>query len=405
MVRTRIYLTEMKTRFFNLLIIFIFLSLPHILLAGAIDNNNNHSAEYARMGARQGSADSLDSVVYNPAGTVNISDGMHAALNDQIVIYSMGHEAGGKEYEASGSSAVYPSFFLLYGLGDISVYLGFTVAGGIGDVNYNDGIYLTAAAGDLNKDIKASSAYYCGIIGAAYAVSDIISFSLGARGIYSYYEVSAGPDSALLEYKDSAKGIAPVFGINISPFKKLNIGIRYEAEVNLEFNVDKNDSTRIASSYYPEEGSAFRRDLPAMLCSGITYMMIKNSLKLAGDFDYTLNKNARWTENIRNGADEDKYNNSYEVRIGAEYALTNMIKASAGLHHGNPGADKDSYPILGPKMPFNGISLGAMMEPLQDLYINAGISRFFYDDVKNNDGIKIKKKIWLIAVGVQSRVF
>lgn len=285
------------------------------------------------------------------------------------------------------------------------MYLGFTIAGGIGDVNYTDGIYLPVDVGGLNKDINASSVYYCGIIGAAYAVNDIISLSLGARGIYSYYKVNAGPDSALLDYKDSAKGIAPVIGINISPLKQLNIGMRYEAEVNLEFNVDKNDDTKAGFFIYPEEGSTFRRDLPAMACFGIAYMMMDNGLKLAADFDYAFNKNARWTENFRNGADEDKYNNSYEVRIGAEYAVTDMIKASAGYHHGNPGADGDSYPVLGPKLPFNGVSCGAMVEPAQDIIFNAGISRFFYDTVKNDGGIKIKKEIWLIAAGIQAKIF
>ncbi|MCU0821120.1 MAG: hypothetical protein MUC95_01445 [Spirochaetes bacterium] len=395
----------MKKIFYFIISSAVCISFHNILLAGALDNNNNHSAEYTRMGARQGSADSLDSVVYNPAGTTKIPDGLSVDLNDQIVIFNMGHEDGGKEYEASGYSALYPSFYALYGTGDISVYLGFTIAGGIGKVNYDDGIALTAIAGSLNRDIKASSIYYCGIIGMAYALNNIISFSIGGRGIYSYYEVKAGPDSVLLDYKDSATGAAPVLGINLSPLKELNIGIRYEAEVNLEFNVDKNDNTKIAATYYPEEGSSFRRDLPAMVCMGAAYMMMENTLKLAVDFDYAFNKNARWTENIRNGADEDKYNNSYEVRIGAEYAVSDMIKASAGFHHGNPGADKDSYPLLGPKMPFNGVSTGAMAEPVKGISINAGISRFFYDTVENDDGIKIRKQIWLIGISAQARVF
>ena len=395
----------MKKIFYLLISSAICFNSYDILFAGALDNNNNHSAEYARMGARQGSADSPDSVVYNPAGTVKLSDGLYAELNDQIVIYKMGHEQAGKKYEASGLSAIYPSFYLLYGAGDISVYLGFTIAGGIGDVNYDDGIYLTSGLGALNRDINASSVYYCGIIGAAYAVNDIISLSLGARGIYSYYKVNAGPDSALLDYKDSATGTAPVFGINLSPLKELNIGMRYEAEVNLEFKVDKNDDSKIMSAYYPGEGSTFHRDLPAMACAGIAYMIMDNSLKLAADFDYAFNRNARWTENLRNGADEDKYNNSYEVRIGVEYALTGKIKVSAGYHRGDPGADGDSYPILGPKLPFNGVSCGAQVEPVRDFIINAGISRFFYDTVTNDDGIKIYKQIWLLAVGVQVKFF
>ena len=142
-----------------------------------------------------------------------------------------------------------------------------------------------------------------------------------------------------------------------------------------------------------------------MLYLGIAYMMMDNRLKLAADFDYAFNKNARWSENQRNeNKDEDKFNNGYEVRIGAEYAFTKMIKGSMGFHYGDPGADKDSYLILGPKMPFKGISLGGMIEPVQDIIINAGISRFFYDEVKNEDGIEIYKDIWLIAFGVQVKI-
>ncbi len=374
------------------------------LLAGALDNNNNHSAEYVRMGARQGSTDSLDAVAYNPAGTAKIQDGLLAALNNQTIIYKMGHRFGGEEYEANGTGYLYPSAYILYGTGDLSVYLGFTIAGGIGNVNYKDGVYLTSAFGDLNRDIKASSIYYCGIAGAAYALNDAVSLSLGGRVIYSFYKVKAGPDSALLDYKDSATGAAPVFGVNISPLNGLNIGMRYEAEANLEFNVDKNDDTKAASAFYPKEGSAFRRDLPAMLCAGAAYMMMNNALKLAADFDYAFNKNARWTENVRNGADEDKYNNSYEVRIGAEYALTGMIKASAGYHHGNPGADRDSYPVLGPKMPFNGVSIGAAVLPAEDIIINAGLSRFIYDTVENEAGTEIYKSIWLVGISVQAKI-
>ncbi len=88
-----------------------------------------------------------------------------------------------------------------------------------------------------------------------------------------------------------------------------------------------------------------------------------------------------------------------------EYSFSDGVRGSVGFHRGDPGSDSGSYPILGPKMPFYGVSFTGMVEPVKDLAINSGISRFFYEDAENDEGIKIFKEIWLVAFGVQARLY
>ncbi|MGC9374003.1 MAG: hypothetical protein ACP5DQ_03050 [Bacteroidales bacterium] len=67
----------------TLLIIGI-LMIPFFSYSGGIVTNQNQSAAYIRMFARDAST-GIDAVFFNPAGLTKLSDGFHLSLNNQYI--------------------------------------------------------------------------------------------------------------------------------------------------------------------------------------------------------------------------------------------------------------------------------------------------------------------------------
>lgn len=70
----------MKKKIVSALIMVISLTIATSAGATLIDNNTNMSAEWTRMSARVGSTDSMDAIVYNPAGTTKLEDGVYGMI-------------------------------------------------------------------------------------------------------------------------------------------------------------------------------------------------------------------------------------------------------------------------------------------------------------------------------------
>ncbi|MFO7827490.1 MAG: hypothetical protein R6V23_02605, partial [Bacteroidales bacterium] len=61
------------------------LIVPFFSYSGGIVTNQNQSAAYIRMFARDASTD-IDAVFFNPAGLTKLSDGFHFSLNNQYIL-------------------------------------------------------------------------------------------------------------------------------------------------------------------------------------------------------------------------------------------------------------------------------------------------------------------------------
>lgn len=371
--------------------------IPAVCFATFIENNTNLSAEWTRMQARAGSYDSMDVITYNPAGTVKMEDGLYLCIQNQFLPKSYAHEYNGVKYEADNTTFLVPGFFVLHKKGRWSQFGGVNVIGGGGTLEYENSIFQKAAGKIINLTPQFESVYgsaYMGLIaGASYAVNENISVSLGGRLVYGVNTLEI-EDGDMLDLEKTATGFAPIVGINYSVNEKFNIGFRHEFKTSLEFEIDKLNGkmSPLMEAQGIKKGYKNRKDFPALTAVGITYQYSKN-LKLAADLTYCWNSDVNWD-------DDPKGDNAFEISLGAEYALSERFKVSSGYSYVDAGLDVDDYSTTIGKNPYHLIAGGFMYSPLERTDLNFGVSKLFYDDKTDENGILYEKDLWIIGISL-----
>src|SRR6056297_2769419 len=187
----------------TLLIIGI-LMIPFFSYSGGIVTNQNQSAAYIRMFARDAST-GIDAVFFNPAGLTKLSDGFHLSLNNQYILqnkYVTSHypylNNYPVEYKGEVSVPLFPGIYGAYKKGNFTLSLGINPVGGGGSATFNNGlpsfevpvsnlVPTLSAQGQpvsdygLNAYFEGSSVYWGYQFGASYAFNDMFSAYLGIR--------------------------------------------------------------------------------------------------------------------------------------------------------------------------------------------------------------------------------
>jgi long-chain fatty acid transport protein len=306
---------------FFMITVFLWFSTFSTGLFAQIDNLTNMSAEWIRMCNRNAATDTADIVIYNPAGLTRLTDGFHLNLSNQTLIrepehsFDLGLGLGSETYGQDSPDPFLPNFYAAYKKDKWVVFGGVYIPGGGAVVDYPQGSISTKLMGlsllpvfagvyDYFKDdaLKASSLYLTTTLGAAYAISDTVSLAAGVRYIKAKNTMKVDitmmdtsgviPDTALgVDFKDTADGFGLVLGLNISPSPKLNIGIRYESKVKLEFETDVIEDS--FNGLFVTDGAKRRRDFPGMLGMGMSYQ-ISSKVRTELDFNYFFQKQADW---------------------------------------------------------------------------------------------------------------
>jgi len=386
---------------------FIFLCVLFILVfpvsgfATFLDNNTNLSAEWTRMQARTGSADSMDAITYNPAGTVKMKDGFYLSIQNQVLPKSYSHKYNGVKYEADNTTKFVPGFFAMNKKGKWSQFAGVNVIGGGGSLKYkNSTIDVAPLLGHFNITDKESiftSAFIGAFAGGAYSINEKISVSLAGRFVYGVNSLEI-QDGDVLNLEKTATGFAPIIGINYSFDDKFNIGFRHEFKTSLEFEIDE-FSGSLAPAFTAQQGikkgSKNRKDFPAMTAVGASYMLNKD-LKIAADLHYCWNEEVKWD-------DDPKADNAWELSLGAEYRVKKGLKLSTGYSYVDAGLDPEEYSTAIGKNPYHLFAAGFMVSPIEDMEVNFGASRLFYDTKTDSSGIKYEKELWIFGLGMSYR--
>jgi long-chain fatty acid transport protein len=296
-----------------------------------VDQLTNMSPEWIRTGNRNAATDSTDIVVYNPAGLVKRPDGLYINLGNQIMMRNPEHEFnlnlpsanGTMSFEQDSNDYIVPNVFAAYNKGPYSFFGGVYIPGNGATADYPDGSINTQFIGattvlgssgmftSFQSDyLDASSAYVATELGVAYACNDKLALALGVRYIYAENDVKAGAtfiDAAQnshkwkLRYDTDADGFGGIVGVNYTPMDDLNIGLRYETRVKLDFEMD------LKQNDFPEEldladcTKKERRDLPAMFGIGTEYRLCPD-LTAEVDFNWYFQKDADWGK-ASNGED------------------------------------------------------------------------------------------------------
>jgi len=280
-----------------------------------VDQLSNISPEWIRTGNRNAATDSTDIVLYNPAGLPEMSEGFHLNFGNQSLFrspehsYNLGLPASNDDHCDRQDSNDYfvPNFYAAYNKGDLSLFGGFYIPGGGSTADYPNGSINTEFIGAMttmgssgmftgftNDYLDASSMYYTTEIGAAYRFTEFISLAAGMRYIYAENEIKAGATFTdayagehewKLRYDTDADGVGGVFGMNLSPNKDVNIGLRYETRVVLDFETDLKRNDFPAEFGLADYKDKNRRDFPAMFGIGIEYRL---SPEWTTEFDYNM---------------------------------------------------------------------------------------------------------------------
>ena len=294
------------------------------------------------------------------------------------------------------ASPMVPSFQFVKKDGDRSYFAHAGIAAGGGTVKYDNGISAFEVIGkgiestfqggikdkkgdfilppDKNAQvnylggttIEGSSFYYNINFGMVQKLNEKFSVAGGIRLIYATralegtgnFDLSStyfgkNKVSVTLDAEREAYGIGGVIGFNYKPTDKLNIGFKYETEVELDFEAKNGKNGLKTTATNPlvegmidgalrkelvirewlEDGN---RNLPAMMALGISYDMTdKLTLLVSGNYYFI--------EQANEDHAYDNYTNGYEASIGFDYKLNEKYTLMAGYQYTNTGSNEGTY--------------------------------------------------------------
>ena len=190
------------------------------------------------------------------------------------------------------------------------------------------------------------------------------------------------------DVKQKGWGLTTIIGFNYSPSDKLNIGFKYESATRIELkNETAKDftvgytSTGVPITMFPE-GEIIRADMPAMISLGFDYQIF-SKLSVTSGAHYYFDKSVNYGRSVEGVAvkNEDVIdNNSWELGIGLEYALTDQFFVSAGYLRTNSEVSEKYHTDLSYCLGSNSVGGGLKYALSQKMALNFGVAYTKYID-------------------------
>ena len=192
----------------------------------------------------------------------------------------------------------------------------------------------------------------------------------------------------------------------MSILKKMQIGIHYDSQVDLDFDQTVNqDTLGVLPGLGISNGGERERNLPAVFAIGVSYQL-NPKIRLEADLTYYLNENAGFDDIPGTPRDEGDVDNGFDLGIALEYAFTETLKGSIGYLYTETGVDAENMTPELPELDAHTLGGGVVWEVTPNLDLNFGIGQVFYQSdsfVSSTTGatIKYEKDITFLAFGVQ----
>ncbi len=428
------------------------------LLAGGIDNKQNLGSLYMGEPTRNVAIDAADVAAFNPAGVMLGEEGLKMSVDMQYILKTYEHAytdkvAGEKVTEKQTAPSPIPNLFATYKKDNWGFFGSLTASGGGGTVDYEDGNFTSyylcnsfakgLIAGIVKKtgvseniisvsfaddNVKAFSAYYTLTTGGSYQVNEQVSVALGARYVYASKSIEAsaaftptvgGAVQAVqdleLEYSETAHGFGGVVSVNYLPLEALRLALRYESQVNLEFELDDKSNafgTGLLAKLNKVDGSKSRRDLPGLLGFGANYE-VDDKLSFATTFTYYLEKDVDWdsydsdTKTSYNLASKVS-NNSHDLAFSAKYNFTEQIWVTAGYMRTENYLSASDYGLseqMSPALDCNSYCVGGGYKINKDMSVNiAYMLNAYEDDTDSEKDVTYSKRNDVFAIGFEYRM-
>ena len=310
------------------------------LFAGGFQLNEHNARAMAMGGAFTGLADDPSAVYFNGAGLTQLN-GIHLMLGSTMIapVFSFrGVSPATTEYDAVKQTFFPIHFYATYRYNDkLAFGLGFMSPFGLGSEWHNNwvGRYLAV---QTELQVFAVTPMF------AYKIMDNLSVSAGLEYSFANVKISqkspqtpfAGDAFLHLDGKDNS-----AWGFNLGAFykptKDLSFGVSYHSQVKYDFKGNASTTGAAQLSTQLPNGTADAGiTTPFNLAFGVAYRVIPKLL-LSADFQYvgwssydTLVIN--FSSPKETVSSPRMYDNSYIVRLGAEYKLFTDLDVRAGIY-------------------------------------------------------------------------
>lgn len=432
--------------------------------AGGIVTNTNQSAKWVRMLSRDASTD-IDAVYFNPAGIMELGEGMHFSLSNQSIFqeYTLtddNNTLNNGTYKGDVKAPIYPNFYASYNKEKWAASFGFEIIGGGGSAEYSSGmpafensisvlptlisnLGVPTSEYEVNQYFDGTSIFYGFQAGFAYKINEIISASVGFRYVFGHnrytgylkdvkvnpthpalnpngdmiraeeFFTNIGNTDAAAEVSDkyvgttqTAHGVTPIISVNITPIEALNIAVKWEGNTSFEF---ENDTKLDDINMFPD-GAKTNRDIPMMLSVGAQYQ-ISDDFRAQVGYHLFNDKGADW-----DGREDLVDNNFYELSFGAEYDLSEIVSVSAGYMRGTTGVSEHYQDNLSFSLSSSTFGFGVNLDLSEQWSVDLGFARMVYDDSDENEvadattgtpayKTNYDKEGFMFAIGINYSIF
>ena len=423
------------------------LLLSSVSFGASIDLIQNYSAEYGGNPAQQGAINYGSTVYFNPAGLSQLEQGTYFVGGVQLASGKQTMTDGDYNNKGFDTDLFSPiPNFAVYKVVDDGAYfwtLG-AYAGGAA-LEYEDGIPLPGVK-DIMKDkisslspqaltnpqlgallqmnmndvltgtnVKGSNQYIQTTIGRTWKIDEKLSTSFGLKAVYGMRNLEASTSfdkkyfpllngNASIDSERTGYGFGFQLGLNYKATDKLNLGLRYDSRVRMDFKTEadiKDTSSALGMKdiisngllgIYPAyaDGLKTRRDLPAILALGASYKVTNRWTTFIGG-NYYFNKDAKM-DRIGNDPGRYDYDNGWEISLGSEYWINEKFAWLAGFNYADTGAKETTFAAT--EYAINSFSVGTGIKYRQNETTEwtFAYNHYFYDET-SFAGTEYEKKI------------
>jgi hypothetical protein len=386
-------------------------------------------AEFIKNPSRCATINSVDAAQYNPAGLINLQDGIYIYLGNQAAFkkYTTQVRSAALGYmrDAVDTTPAFlsPNATLAYVIGSGAVFATFDVIGGGGTVNYQrpEGVNFVTALTSGAQRMSQISLYEGKTAisaGASYGLfNDKVSIAAGIRYVMVDRSVTGNVNMGrAISQSMAAAGWTGFIGINIQPNQMFNLALLFQPTMRLAGTWHDHMTNQNGSVY---AGSTLLGILPFVTHSqeyedgffsvgaGIRPM---EALEIQLSFKYGFGIQRRYgnyAPGLPTGIsavtfENNKARQEWDLAIGFEYSL-GLIRPSMGVMY-SQSSDRNWTNIgqpWDPGLSSTLVGIGFAIVPNDTIRIDLGVSKVFYAEGSAAGGTyTYKKDVWLIGYGV-----
>lgn len=417
------------------------LILSSVSFGASIDLIQNYSAEYGGNPAQQGAINYGSTVYFNPAGLSQLEKGTYFVGGVQLASGKQtmtDADYNNKGFDTDLFSPI-PNFAVYKVVDDGAYFWTLGAYAGGASLEYEDGIPLPTLDKIINglpainmndvltgTNVKGSNQYVQTTIGRTWKVDEKLSTSFGVKAVYGMRNLEAHtsfkPEAAMMGATGSASidsertgyGFGFQLGLNYKATDRLNLGLRYDSQVNMNFKTKAtiNDSSSLIIltpdgkfakkddvisngllGIYPtyKDGLKIRRDLPAILALGASYKVTDRWTTFIGG-NYYFNKDAKMDRHSELAPSKYDYDNGWEISLGSEYWINEKFAWLAGFNYADTGAKETTFAAT--EYAINSFSVGTGIKYRQNETTEwtFAYNHYFYDET-SFAGTEYEKKI------------